>query len=120
MVAMDKLLECAEVNFRTTCEMLRYRQMKRAGVVSSVEEFLQLLHPGECEEEWNEEIWVSELRRTAAVSQLRDGGKGTGRVSVQRVRTHARTRLPHAAHRQSHGGTQRTVHPMGGATHGGR
>ncbi|MBM6897607.1 hypothetical protein H9X86_09580 [Pseudoflavonifractor capillosus] len=56
MVAMDKLLECAEVNFRTTCDMLRYRQMKRAGVVSSVEEFLQLLHPGECEEEWNEEI----------------------------------------------------------------
>lgn len=56
MVAMDKLLECAEVNFRTTCDMLRYRQMKRAGVVSSVEEFLQLLHPGECEEEWNEKI----------------------------------------------------------------
>lgn len=56
MVAMDKLLECAEVNFRTIRDMLRYQHMKRAGVVSSVEEFLELLHPCECEEEWNEEI----------------------------------------------------------------
>lgn len=33
MVAMDKLLECAGVNFRTCCDLLRYQQMKKAGIV---------------------------------------------------------------------------------------
>ena len=45
IVAMDKLLECAEVNLRTLCDLIRYQQLKDAGVVNSVEEFLQLVHP---------------------------------------------------------------------------
>ena len=45
IVAMDKLLECAEVNLRTLCDLIRYQQLKDAWVVNSVEEFLQLVHP---------------------------------------------------------------------------
>ena len=47
IVAMDKLLECAEVNFRMLCDLIRYQQMKEAGVVNSVEEFLYLVRPGD-------------------------------------------------------------------------
>ncbi len=43
----DQLLECAEVNFRTLCDLIRYRHLKAAGMVSSVEEFLALTHPDE-------------------------------------------------------------------------
>ena len=56
IVAMDKLLECAEASFRTTCDLLRYQQMKKAGVVNTVDEFMQLVHPGESEEVPNEDI----------------------------------------------------------------
>ena len=45
IVAMDRLLECAEVNLRMLCDLIRYQQLKDAGVVNSVEEFLQLVHP---------------------------------------------------------------------------
>ena len=45
IVAVDKLLECAEVNLRTLCDLIRYQQLKNAGVVSSVTEFLRLVHP---------------------------------------------------------------------------
>ena len=45
IVAIDKLLECAEVNLRTLCDLIRYQQLKEAGAVNSVEEFLQLVHP---------------------------------------------------------------------------
>ena len=45
IVAVDKLLECAEVNLRTLCDLIRYQQLKNAGVVSSVKEFLRLVHP---------------------------------------------------------------------------
>ena len=45
IVAMDKLLECAEINLRMLCDLIRYQQLKEAGVVNSVEEFLQLVHP---------------------------------------------------------------------------
>ena len=45
IVAMDKLLECAEVNLRMLCDLIRYQQLKDAGVVNSVEEFLRLMHP---------------------------------------------------------------------------
>ena len=45
IVAMDKLLEYAEVNLRMLCDLIRYQQLKDAGVVNSVEEFLQLVHP---------------------------------------------------------------------------
>ena len=44
-------------------------------------------------------------------------GKNTGRVTVQWVRTHARTRLPGAAGRQPPGSAQGTFHSMGHGTH---
>ena len=47
IVAMDKLLECAEVNLRMFCDLIRYQQLKGAGVVNSVEEFLYLVRPGD-------------------------------------------------------------------------
>ena len=43
--AIDKLLECAEVNFRMLCDLIRYQQLKEAGVVNSVEEFLSMVRP---------------------------------------------------------------------------
>ena len=51
IVAMDKLLERAEVNFRMLCDLIRYQQLKEAGVVSSVEEFLRLIHPDDVRNE---------------------------------------------------------------------
>ena len=45
IVAMDKLLERAEVNFRMLCDLIRYQQLKEAGVVNSVEEFLSMVRP---------------------------------------------------------------------------
>lgn len=41
-LAMDRMLEMVEVNFRTLCDLLRYHYWKQAGAVSSVEEFLEL------------------------------------------------------------------------------
>ena len=41
-LAMDNLLEQAEVNFRTLCDLLRYHYWKQAGAVSSVDEFPEL------------------------------------------------------------------------------
>lgn len=43
LLATDKLLEFAEINFRTCCDMLRYRMMRDAGLVDSVDEFIRLL-----------------------------------------------------------------------------
>ena len=45
IVVMDKLLECAEVNLRTLCDLIRDQQLKDAGVVNSVGEFLRLVYP---------------------------------------------------------------------------
>ena len=42
VVVIDKVLECAEINFRTTCDLIRYRFMKDAGMVHSMDEFLTL------------------------------------------------------------------------------
>ena len=44
---MDKLLECAEVNFRMLCDLIQYQLFKEAGAVSSVDEFLYLVHSGD-------------------------------------------------------------------------
>ena len=52
VLAMDKLLEDAEVNFRTICDMVRYQNMKEAGMVHSVDEFLQLLRSGRTQNEY--------------------------------------------------------------------
>ena len=49
IVAMDKLLECAEVNFRTLCDLIRYQQLKELGIVHSAKEFIQFFHPDEQE-----------------------------------------------------------------------
>ena len=42
VIVIDKVLECAEINFRTTCDLIRYRFMKDAGMVHSMDEFLSL------------------------------------------------------------------------------
>lgn len=47
ILAVDKLLEYAEINLRTLCDLLRYRQFKGFGVVHSVDEFTALCHPSE-------------------------------------------------------------------------
>ena len=44
LIAMDKMLEFAEVSFRTSCDLLRYRMMRDAGIVRSMDEFLELLN----------------------------------------------------------------------------
>lgn len=44
LIAMDKMLEFAEVSFRTSCDLLRYRMMRGAGIVRSMDEFLELLN----------------------------------------------------------------------------
>ena len=46
LLATDKLLEFAEINFRTCCDMLRYHMMRDAGLVDSVDEFIRLLQSG--------------------------------------------------------------------------
>ncbi len=46
-LVIDQLLECAEVNFRALCDLIRYRHLKVAGMVGSVEEFLTLTRPDE-------------------------------------------------------------------------
>lgn len=51
VLAMDKLLEDAEVNFRMICDMVRYQNMKEAGMVHSVDEFLELLRSGRTQNE---------------------------------------------------------------------
>ena len=43
-IAMDKMLEFAEISFRTSCDLLRYRMMRDAGIVRSMDEFLELLN----------------------------------------------------------------------------
>ena len=55
IVAMDKLLECAEVNFRMLCDLIRYQQLKDARVVNSVEEFLRLVRPDDVYEDQEED-----------------------------------------------------------------
>ena len=42
VVVIDKVLECAEINFRTTCDLIRYRFMRDAGMVHSMDDFLAL------------------------------------------------------------------------------
>ena len=42
VIVIDKVLEHAEINFRTTCDLIRYRFMRDAGMVHSMDEFLAL------------------------------------------------------------------------------
>ena len=50
MLAIDKLLEYAEISLRTLCDLIRYQQLKELGVVHSAKEFIQLFHPDEQED----------------------------------------------------------------------
>ena len=51
ILAMDKLLECAEVSLCTLCDLIRYQQLKRFGIVHSVDEFMELFRPDEKEDQ---------------------------------------------------------------------
>ena len=50
VLAMDKLLEYAEVRLRTLCDLIRYQQLKQFCIVHSVEEFAELFHLNEQED----------------------------------------------------------------------
>ena len=52
LVAMDKLLECAEVSFHTLCDLIRYHQLRDTGIINSVEEFWGLIHPDDICDIW--------------------------------------------------------------------
>lgn len=45
LVLMDKLLEWNEINVRVTSDLLRYKMMKQAGIVQSLDEFLERCYP---------------------------------------------------------------------------
>lgn len=49
VLAMDKMLEYAEVSLRTLCDLIRYQQLKQFGIVNSVDEFMELFRPEEKE-----------------------------------------------------------------------
>lgn len=42
VVVIDQLLECMEVNIRTIFDLIRYKEMKDAGIVRDLDEFLAL------------------------------------------------------------------------------
>ena len=42
MLVTDKLLEYAEVNLRTLCDLIRYQQLKELGIVHSAKEICRL------------------------------------------------------------------------------
>ncbi len=44
---IDQLLEHIEVSVRTTCDLIRFKCMKAAGMVQSMDEFLELFHSEE-------------------------------------------------------------------------
>ena len=46
VVVIDQLLECLEVNIRTTFDLIRYKVMKDAGIVRDMDEFLALFRSG--------------------------------------------------------------------------
>lgn len=50
LVLMDKLLEWNEINVRVTSDLLRYKMMKQAGIVHSLDEFLERCYPNREEE----------------------------------------------------------------------
>lgn len=47
VAVIDQLLEHIEVGVRTTCDLIRFKCMKSAGMVQSMEEFLELFHSEE-------------------------------------------------------------------------
>lgn len=47
VAAVDQLLEHIEVSVRTTCDLIRFKCMKAAGMVQSMDEFLELFYSEE-------------------------------------------------------------------------
>jgi len=47
VAVIDQLLEHIEVSVRTTCDLIRFKCMKAAGMVQSMDEFLDLFHSEE-------------------------------------------------------------------------
>ena len=82
----------------------------------------------DCEVPGKYKFWLTESTSSRGFSAICCGmfcavlfwrrRKGTWRVTVQWLRTDARARLPSATCRKSHGGTQGTVHPVGGGALG--
>ena len=47
VAVIDQLLEHIEVSVRTTCDLIRMKCMKSAGMVQSMDEFLELFYAEE-------------------------------------------------------------------------
>ena len=47
VAVVDQLLEHIEVSVRTTCDLIRFKCMKSAGMVQSMDEFLELFYSEE-------------------------------------------------------------------------
>jgi len=47
VVVIDQLLEHIEVSVRTTCDLIRFKCMKAAGMVKPLNEFLELFYSEE-------------------------------------------------------------------------
>ncbi len=47
VAVIDQLLEHIEVSVRTTCDLIRFKCMKSAGMVQSMDEFLELFYAQE-------------------------------------------------------------------------
>ena len=47
VAVVDQLLEHIEVSVRTTCDLIRFKCMKSAGMVRSMDEFLELFYSEE-------------------------------------------------------------------------
>ena len=42
-MVMDKLMEQMEVNIRMACDLIRYKLLREAGIVETMDEFLRML-----------------------------------------------------------------------------
>ena len=42
-MVMDKLMEQLEVNVRMTCDLIRYKLLREAGIVETMDDFLRML-----------------------------------------------------------------------------
>ena len=42
-MVMDKLMEQLEVNVRMTCDLIRYKLLREAGIVETMDDFLHML-----------------------------------------------------------------------------
>lgn len=47
VAAVDQMLEHIEVSVRTICDLIRFKRMRSAGMVQSMDEFLELFHSEE-------------------------------------------------------------------------